>query len=182
MKKAVLACAAALLVSGCAYDDYHDGSAHLIDANYHASDALIAIAGPQLDPGRPILVATVVDIDDLDRSSTLGRYIAESVSARFTQGRYRMVEMKLQKAVYMKRGEGELMLTREIREIAAAHQAQAVVVGTYSRAHRSVFVNLKVVQPQTNLVLAAYDYSLPMSRDVCNMVQRDPRACHEGWR
>lgn len=123
----------------------------------------------------------MVDIDDLERSSTLGRFVSESVSARFTQNRYKMVEMKFQNAVYMKSGEGELMLTRQIRDIASYHQAQAVVVGTYSRASSTVFVNLKVVRPESNIVIAAHDYSLRMSKDVCIMINRDSRNCHERW-
>ena len=147
--------------------------AQLYAANYRAADALVATAGDQLDLERPILMATVVDIDDLERSSTFGRFLSESVSARFTQNRYKMVEMKLQSSVYMKRAEGELMLTRQVREIANAHQAQAVVVGTYSRAAGVVFVNLKVVKPETNLIISAQDYSLPMSRNICVMLNRD---------
>lgn len=168
----------ALLLAGCAHRYADDG---LIDANYRASDALMAIAGPLLDTERPIIVATVVDIDNLERSSTLGRFVSESVSARFTQGRYRMVEMKFQNAVYMKSGEGELMLTRQLREIASVHRAQAVVVGTYSTASSVVFVNLKVVQPESNIVIAAADYSLPMTRDVCVMIRRDPLECPQRY-
>lgn len=152
------------------------------ETNYGAADALIALARPQLDPDRPIIIATLVDIDDLERPSTLGRYVSESVSARFTQSRYRMVEMKLQNAVYMKSGQGELMLTRQVREIAATHQAQAIVVGTYSRASSSVFINLKVVKPESNIVIAAQDYSLRMNRDLCMMLTRDERACRDRWR
>lgn len=167
------------LLAGCAVTSPGQGSAPgLIAANYQAGDALIALARPHLDPARPLLVATLVDIDDLERSSTLGRYISESVSARFTQNRYQMVEMKFQNSVYMKQGEGELMLTRQLREIAHAHQAQAVVVGTYSRGSHSILVNLKVVRPQDNIVLAAHDYSLRFSGDVCAMV-RGTRACED---
>lgn len=171
---------AAGLAAGCVTIDSAPG-AGIIAAGYHASDALIAIARPELDPERPIIVATVVDIDQLERSSTLGRYISESVSARFTQNRYRMVEMKFQNAVYMKRDEGELMLTREIRDIANAHRAQAVIVGTYSRASSTVLVNLKVVRPESNIVIAATDYALRMNRDVCALVYREARDCPYDW-
>ncbi len=175
---AVFAALASLLV-GCALFAENESEAlnYPIVATYRAADALIGMARPQLDPEKPIIIATVVDIDNLEGSSTLGRFISESVSARFTQARYRMVEMKLQNAVYMKRDEGELMLTRQIRELAGAHQAQAVVVGTYSSGASAIFVNLKVVQPQTNVVLAAYDYSLRMTRNVCTMANRDLRRC-----
>jgi TolB-like protein len=172
----------ALALVGCASVDVYEaetGPALMLAANYRAADALAAIAGGQLDPERPILIATVVDIDNLEQSSTLGRFLAESVSSRFTHNRYRMVEMKLQGSVYMRRGEGELMLTRQVRDIANAHQAQAVVVGTYSRASGAVFVNLKVVKPENNIVIAAQDYSLPMSRNVCVMLNRNLHACPE---
>lgn len=170
----------AAFLAGCASSGYPEaGSSHLIAANYRAADALLAIGRPQLDADKPIIVSTIVDIDDLERSSTLGRFISESVSARFTQSGYRMVEMKFQSAVYMKKNEGELMLTRQIREIATSHQAQAVIVGSYSRAKTTVFVNLKVVRPESNIVIAAYDYSLPMNRDVCNMIYRESSICND---
>lgn len=170
------------IVAGCAGPEAYEGpSTYLLTANHHAADALIAIARPQLDVDKPILAATIVDIDDLERSSTFGRFISESVSAGFTQSHYKMVELKFQKAVYMKRGEGELMLTRQIQEIATSHQAQAVIVGTYSRAKRTVFVNLKVVRPNNNIVIAAYDYSLRITRDMCSMLNLDPRDCERDW-
>jgi hypothetical protein len=57
-----------------------------------------------------------------------------------------------------------------------------VVVGTYSRASSTVFINLKVVKPESNIVIAAQDYSLRMNRDICTMILRDDRACSERWR
>lgn len=172
------------LLAGCASFENHEGTVvamSLFAANYRATDALIATGRPHLDIGKPIIIATLVDIDDLERSSTLGRFLSESVSARFTQNHYRMVEMKFQNAVYMKSHEGELMLTRHIRDIAHSHQAQAVVVGTYSRASSAVFINLKIVKPDSNLILAAQDFSLPMTRDICVMLSRDPRSCVDRW-
>ena len=171
------------LLTGCASTESieADETRGLIASNYRAADALVAIARPHLDADKPIIIATVVDIDDLEHSSTLGRYISESVSARFTQSHYKMVEMKFQNAVYMKRSEGELMLTRQIRDIAHAHQAQAVVVGTYSRANTTVFINLKVVRPESNIVIGAQDYSLRINRDICMMITRDPRGCHDRY-
>lgn len=171
----------ALVLAGCAHGPRTDDPGYLIAASYRATDALIDIGKPHLDPARPIIVATIVDIDDLERSSTLGRHLSESVSARFTQQQYQMVEMKFQNSVYMKRDEGELMLTRQVREIASAHKAQAVVVGTYSRANMSVLVNLKVVRPESNVVIAAHDYPLEMTRDVCALLGRDPRNCPERY-
>jgi len=169
----------ALLLSGCS-TFAHEAvlvPTNTYAANYRAADNLAASAGSQLDLDRPILVATVVDIDDLERSSTLGRFLSESISTRFTQNRYRMVEMKLQNSVYMKAAQGELMLTRQIREIALSHQAQAVIVGTYSLGSSAVFINIKIVRPESNIVIGAQDYSLPISMDICMMIHRDEKRC-----
>ena len=147
----------------------------LIAADYRAADALMAEARPRLVAPQSILVATVVDIDDLDESSTLGRLVSEHVSARFTGAGYHMVELKFQKAVYMKQGEGELMLTRQIREIANSHDAQAVIVGTYSEGADHIFLNLKLVHPEDNLILAAHDYALMLDEDVRKLVRKRKR-------
>ena len=134
----------------------------LIPSNYAAADSLLAQLRGQLAPAQALIAATVVNIDALEQSSTLGRLISEQVSARFTLAGYRMIEMKFRNNVYMARDQGELMLTREIRDLASTHDAQAVVVGTYAQSSELVFVNLKVIQPETNVVLAVHDYALPL--------------------
>ena len=48
-------------------------------------------------------MATLVNIDALDRSSTLGRLVSEQVAARFAQQGRAMVELKLRQAMYMRR-------------------------------------------------------------------------------
>lgn len=134
----------------------------LIPANYKAAEALLTQATPVLNKNHPLIIATVVNIDNLDQSSTLGRLISEHVSARFTKAGYRMIELKYRNSVYVKRSQGELMLTREIKDLAQSHDAQAVIVGTYGQSDDFVFVNLKVIQPASNIVLAVQDYALPL--------------------
>ena len=117
-----------------------------------------------------MLVATLVNIDALDRSSTLGRLISEQVAARFAQQGRRMIELKLRNNMYMRKSEGELALTREITEVARQHNAKAVLLGSYGLSGDSVFINLKVVQPGSTLVLAAYDYVLPLNREIRSLL------------
>lgn len=141
-----------------------------IPTNHQAADALLGQLEGRLG-GSTLLIATLVNIDALDRSSTLGRLVSEQVSARFTQTGYHMVEMKLRNSVYILQSQGELMLTREIQELASEHSAQAVIVGTYGESKDFVFVNLKVVQPGTNVVLAVHDYALPVDDNTRAMLR-----------
>ncbi len=167
-------------ITGCATETatarkmptYEQAAANpLIPANYAAASTLLDRLQGQLALDQPLIVATVVNIDALDSSSTLGRLISEQVSARFTLAGLRMIEMKFRNNVYMARDQGELMLTREIRDIANAHSAQAVIVGTYAQSSEMVFVNLKVIQPETNVALAAYDYVLPLDNMTSSMLK-----------
>lgn len=146
-------------------------NSELIAANYKAANALIAQARLSLAAEQPVIIATVVNINQLESSSAFGRLISEHISARFSQSGLKMVEMKARKNVYMKRNEGELLLTREIKDIAAEHNAQAVVVGLYAVSTDMVFVNVKVLHPNGNQVLAAYDYAVPHDSNIRALLQ-----------
>lgn len=138
----------------------------LITANYKAADALTSQLDGKLNPAQPLIVATLVNIDDLNNSSTFGRLTSEQVSARFTQSGFNMIEMKFRDFVYMKQDQGELLLTREIKDVAKTHNAQAVILGTYAITGEDLYVNLKVIQPNTNIVLAVHDYSFRMNQSL----------------
>lgn len=148
-------------------------------ANYQAAEALIkAGVGPVSTSNQPMvgdspyIVATLANIDALEQSSTLGRIVSEQIANRLTQLGKQVVELKVRNGIYMKRNEGEFLLTREIKEVAAAHRAQGVIVGTYAESSGFVHISLKLVNPENSLVLAAHDYSLPLDRQVRSMLIR----------
>ncbi len=141
--------------------------------NYNATEQLLKQLKGKLSPTQPLIVATLVDIDHLEQSSTLGRLISEQVSAKFSQAGLQVVEMKLRENIFMKQDQGELMLTRNVKDIAHSCDAQAVVVGTYAEGDHLVYINLKVIQPKTDIVLAVYNYALPKNKDVTFMLHSD---------
>ncbi|WP_286638479.1 FlgO family outer membrane protein [Thiopseudomonas alkaliphila] len=171
---------ALVLVTGCANTvkpapqiTYEQAASDkFIPTNYAAADRLINHIKPNISPRNTLIIATLANIDDLNSSSTLGRLVSEQISARFTQHGYRMVELKFRNDVYMAQGQGELMLTREIHDLANSHSAQAVIVGTYAESRDFVYVNLKVIQPNTNTVLAVSDFALPMNDNNRRMLRR----------
>lgn len=153
-------------------------------ANYNAANELMKrYQGPASasntskgdGAGAPFIVATLVNIDQLEQSSTLGRLVSEQIASRMTQMGFSVVELKVRNSVYMKRNEGEFMLTREISDIASAHKAQAVVIGTYAESASMVYVNLKLVNPTNSRILAAYDYALPLDAMVRSLLRKGYR-------
>lgn len=146
----------------------------VIKASYAAADALIAQARSSLAEDSPIIVATIVNLNDLEQSSPLGRLVAEQLAARIAQSGYRVIEVKLRNNIYMKRNEGELLLTRELRDIARQHKARAVLAGTYTDSARRVFVNLKLVDLETVFVAGATDYTLEKDEVVRSLLKPGP--------
>jgi len=148
---------------------------HLVARNYCAADVLISQAKlvacqPISAACQPILIATIVDIDNLEHSTTFGRVTSENLSTRFTQAGFKVIEMKFSKSVYMKKDEGELVLTREITSIARDHNVQAVVVGTYAKGYECVYLNVKLVIPNSNIISASFDYTIPYDDEIKTLI------------
>jgi len=168
-----------LLLAACSSNPTKDegnystvSSNQFIEANYKAGDSLLHQLSGKVMADKPVIMATIVNIDALEQTSTLGRLVSEQLSTRLAQGGLNMLEMKLRNSVYLKRNTGELMLTREIGEVAQAHDAQAIVVGSYAETSDMVFINVKVIQPNTNYVLAGQDYVLAKEAIVRSMLQQ----------
>lgn len=149
----------------------------LVKASYRATDALLKSAKEmELYPNKPILVASFVDIDDVQHSSTLGRTLAEQMGSKFTQNGYKVIELKLRSNSVFVRGskdsdEGEFMLSRELQDLSFQHDAHAVLVGTYGKGPEVVYVTAKLIRTRDSVILGSYDFSLPVGKNTRKMLQ-----------
>ena len=121
--------------------------------------------------GGPVLVATVVNVNDLSRSAPLGRTLSEQYASHMAAAAFNVKEIKLRGDVFVKEGAGELMLSREIKDIARNHNASMVLVGTYSAAANFTYVSLKLVRTEDSRIVRGHDYALPNDRDVQRLLQ-----------
>jgi TolB-like protein len=139
-------------------------------SNYKAAEYLIKKLPKEMFKDSPLLVASFVNVDDLNQSSTFGRMVSEQISSRFKQLGYTAIEMKLRTTIFIKEDSGEFLLSRELSEISTKHSAQAVVVGTYAAASDRVYLTARVINVTDSRILASYDYNIPMTRDVFKML------------
>ena len=121
--------------------------------------------------GAPVLVATVVNVNDMTRSAPLGRTLSEQYAAHMTAMGFNVKEVKLRTELFVREGTGELLLSRELRDIAKSQNAAMVLVGTYSPASDYTFVSIKLVRTEDSRILSGYDYALPNDRDVRRLLQ-----------
>ena len=100
--------------------------------------------------------------------------VAAAVVAYLLVDRFVVTEKKrvaaaieqLRDSVALQRDQGELLLSREVRELSQSHDAQAVVVGTYAASASALYISLKLVTPAGNTVVAAHNYAVPMDENV----------------
>lgn len=171
MKRCVSFAFVALAVwvfTGCTTVDDGLGS-DLIKLNYRATDALMQ--GVVLDPTQAVLVATLVDQEELSESSRLGRLVSEHIGSRLSNKGVRVVELKLREQLFMKGSTGALLLSREVRDVSQAHSAQAVVVGTYTSSGQTLYLSLKLVKAEGNTVVSAHDYAIPLNANIKGLLR-----------
>jgi len=136
----------------------------IIRTSYAATDVLADIMKQRdFDSNGAIIAASLVNINNLAETCSLGRIVSEQMLGRLAQHGYRVVEMKLrQDSIFIKKNEGEFLLSRELQNIGEKHQASAVLVGTYAVSKYVVFMSVRMVRTADNTVIASYDYQLPL--------------------
>ena len=148
-------------------------SSNLVTAGYTITDSLIGNLKVPIDNDKTIIVASFVNINNLEESSTLGRMLSETISSRFSQMGYKVIELKLRKkSIYMEKEKGEFLLSRDMRVVTNKYNAAAIVAGTYGESSSSIFVSAKIINPVDNFVLSSTDHQLVMHWRSLHMLMR----------
>jgi TolB-like protein len=169
--------AVALLgATGCSTSQPATTSVHNIEVDLisevrKAADSLVSKSS-SLTRQAPLLAATFADIDDLQQSSTFGRTLSEQFSSAMTSKGLPMIEVKMRDSLFIKERTGELILSRKLTSLVEAHDAQAILLGTYAQGGNNVYVNVRLVRTTDNMILGSHDFSLPLNRDIKAMLPR----------
>tara|TARA_Y100000758_G_scaffold263082_1_gene201875 strand:- start:77 stop:616 length:540 start_codon:yes stop_codon:yes gene_type:complete len=146
----------------------------LVGTSHQVVDRLVDTSQQLLDKGKPIIVASLVNVSDLQESSVLGRIVAEQIRSRLTQLGYVTQELRYRGSVLVRAGNGELVLSRDVKNIRDVQQAQAVVAGVYAVAENNVYLTLRILRAEDGTVISSADYALPKGEDVTSLLDSDP--------
>lgn len=119
-----------------------------------------------------IIFGTVpADISNLNSSCPLARQMSEEVARYLVSLGYRYKEIRKGRAVRFHPMTGELILTRDVRELAEqAGTGHAVLAGTYTISGKDVRFSMRVIQVSSNDVLGMGTATVPISEDVVPML------------
>lgn len=147
-----------------------EGSA-LAHANTFAGDALENMMRGRVNKTAGILAATMVNLDNLDQSSSFGRLTMQQIGSRLSQYGYRVMDVRLRADMAI-RPDGEFMLSRDVAQLMQSNYgAEAVLVGVYSIAGANVYCSVRVLRLSDSAVVAAYEYYLPRRGDTARLLR-----------
>ena len=106
-------------------------------------------------PEGPIAVATFVDLNDLYRTSPLGRYLAEQLMGELQRAGFTVVDVRKTNSLLIKQKYGEYSLSRRVQEIAKETSARYILVGTYVVRDKYVLINARLVSNDNNIILSS---------------------------
>jgi len=142
------------------------GSA-VLEADTYAGDAIAVQLNGRMPAGSLIVAASFVDLERLDETSGLGRLAASHIGSRLAQLGWPVVEARLRGQMAFRLEQGEFLLSRDTAKLLITeHNAEAALVGYYTRTSRRAYVSARVVRLSDGATLGACEYYLNSSAEV----------------
>ncbi|MEZ4753592.1 MAG: FlgO family outer membrane protein [Bdellovibrionota bacterium] len=122
------------------------------------------------NPG-PIGVTTFVNIDDLNSTSTFGRMYGEQVMSELSMRGFDVVELRHADALHFLSSSGEFALSRDVASVRRARDLGGIVAGTYVVSPDRVYVNARLIDPATSIVLSAGSVEMNKTKELAKMLR-----------
>lgn len=176
----IVAALCGLALSGCAVVDemktalFEVKTVNLTERSYGAADMLAQQANTRMTQQTPLRVAMLTDVTTPYEVTAFGQQVANQLGSRFVQLGYNVQSVPLPPALMpdlngaqsIVPGGGPQPVQMGIKP--STGKGDVMVTGTYARFKDTIQVNLKMLQGADQQVIAAYDYVLPMTRDLRN--------------
>lgn len=129
-----------------------------------AEELFMTIGDPDPESGvlaDGLLVCTFVDLNNLYRASSFGRYVAEQLMNEFQRYSFPVLDMRKSRSIMVQEKRGEFGLSRDPNEIASAHTAGAMLTGTYLVGEKDIMVNARILDNAHGTLLSSATVVFP---------------------
>jgi len=160
------ACATAAFLDTAAHGIFTQEHVNFTERNYAVADYLVGQIKTYVGRNDLVVAMPLKDRDHPEMASDLSKMIPEQVGVRFSQLGYRMdLEPVLTSpdTNYFKPADSE----RKTPDF--------ILSGTFLRHRTEMDVSMRIMDAKTSRVVAAFDYVLPLSREVDDMSRPQPK-------
>lgn len=119
----------------------------------------------------PTIVTSFVDLNELDKSSVFGRLIAEKMLNELNRQGFHVVEIRRAQDLFIKKSVGEMILTRDINELASITKARTVLAGTYVATSERVIINARLIDIKSPEILSSVSYEVELTEEIENLIR-----------
>ena len=147
--------------------------------SYNAISHLLATSHPLVNTGfydhvksdidpfgqlNAVLYSSTVDLNNYAKTTNFGRLQAELLATSLVQHwENDVLKMTVRETdIPIIPQQGEFILSRDIQDLADDLNAGAVLISTYSVAIDKVYLNVQLVNSDTNSIVGAVSYSMPL--------------------
>ena len=106
------------------------------------------------------LIGSFVDLNDMTKSSPMGRLIAENLMHELQVRSWRIFEPRLMQNFMINEG-GEFVLSRDVKQLKTKYGVSGVVAGTYVVSGDYTVVNARVINVDNGIVLSTGQIQIP---------------------
>jgi hypothetical protein len=117
-----------------------------------------------------MLVTTVVDVNNVDATTMLGRQLKEFIHSRATQSSIDVIHPTVRDNHLLIQAAGQFLLSRDVMHLEEDYNAKTALVSTFAVAGDTVHVSMKLVSTVSNSTLAATDFVIYQSAVVRDML------------
>ena len=117
-----------------------------------------------------LTVSTFVNLKQLYRTSSLGRYLSEQMITELQQAGLDILEIRKTPTILMSEEFGEYSLSRDMKELDFVHTAQATVVGTYTLSEGKLFLNARLLRNSDGMILSTASQVMDLDAVVAGLL------------
>ncbi len=156
---AIGGCTAAYMLDEAAGNYFLRDDVNLKEKNYIAADYLAGLTRETINKRTIIVPQTLMHANQTGMTSAFGEIVVEQVGARFAQLGY---------IVHLPEKAGE-------ERVPMSPTKGVWLSGTYLPNDSNADISLRLVDRSTGQILGAYDYSIPINREIGDLMEPQPR-------
>lgn len=127
--------------------------------------------GPTVAADHTVVVTTFVDLNDLEKTSVFGRMMAEKLLNELNRQGFQVVEVRRAQDLFIKKSVGEMILTRDIEELAKKTNARSVLAGTYVATTEAVIINARLIDIKSPEIISSVSYEVLLTEEIENLIR-----------